>query len=173
MSSVHSSAEQGQEVLPCSSPLAVKRFSEERVSMRRSAKVTFCTFFASDNPTSYFACVSYGGLVIWCSTCTISAVGLTCVACYSICLHFQCVLFTVFFSHTHWSNKGCFVWRRHLLTAAECLQAKHAITFRIGSSHLSLWGNFTCLMWHVFFPYVNRCSRRTSNGTLIKQESLT
>lgn len=48
MSSVHSSAEQGQEVLPCSSPLAVKRFSEERVSMRRSVKVTFLHYFVSD-----------------------------------------------------------------------------------------------------------------------------
>lgn len=44
---LHSSAEQGSEfLLSCSSPLAVSCFSEERVSMRRAAKVTFQTHIA-------------------------------------------------------------------------------------------------------------------------------
>lgn len=41
MSSIHSNVEQGFEVVGSSSPVAVKRFTEERLSMRRSGKVPF------------------------------------------------------------------------------------------------------------------------------------
>ncbi len=41
MPCICSSAEQGSEVIGSSSPVAVNRFAEERVSIRRSVKVSF------------------------------------------------------------------------------------------------------------------------------------
>ncbi len=54
MPCIRSSAEQGGEVIGSSSPVAVNRFAEERVSMRRSAKVSFHFTL-----TSYYKNISF------------------------------------------------------------------------------------------------------------------